>query len=116
MENKFENNPGLNDLVEVIDLGFNLIEALKSAKANDGKINFMDFPLLWPIFEDASKAIEGIDNALPAWVNSTAEDRKLVLEHFNARFDLPDDKLEVKIEKILLAATIVVEVILEQKD
>lgn len=116
MENKFENNPGLVDLIEVIDLGFNLIEALKQAKQNDGKIDFKDFPLLWPLFEDSSKAIDGINNALPAWSKSTGDERKAVLAHFNTRFDLADDVLEVKIEKMLLAATIVAEVILEQKD
>lgn len=112
----FENNPGLKDLVEVIDLGFDVVAAIKTAKANDGKINLMDFPVLLPLFESTSNAIEGIENALPAWQAASFEDRNLVIAHFNERFDLPNDKLEAKIEKILLAATIILSVILDQED
>lgn len=112
---KFENNPGLNDLVEVIDLGFNMIEAVKSAKENDGKIDFKDFPLLFPLFDDTSKAVEGIENAGPAWKQSTEEERKQVIAHFNERFDLPDDALEAKVEKALLAATLVLDIALDLK-
>lgn len=112
---RFENNQGLNDLIEVIDFTFTALEALKAAKANDGKIDLKDFPLLFPILMSASPAVEGIANIPQSWAASSEQERTEVLEYFKTRFDLPDDNLEVKIEKLVTAAVIVSDVALNLK-
>ena len=109
------NNPQLNDLVELLEFAFSTVAAIQQAKANDGKIDLKDFPLLWPVIMSASPAFSGLDNILPAWKSSTEEDRALVLEIFKDRFDLPNDELEASIEKLLQAGLLIAEVVFKLK-
>jgi hypothetical protein len=107
-----ENN---KNLIEAIDFAFNLVEALKAAKENDGKINLFDFPLLFPLFDDAQAAIEGWEEIGTAWRNSNEEERAEVINHFKLRFDLPDDQLEAKIEKAIVAGSLILDIALDLK-
>lgn len=103
------------DLVEVINLAFNLVDALKTAKANDGKIDLKDFPLLFPLFDDAQVAVEGWDNIGASWRDSNEEQRTEVINHFKQRFDLPNDQVEAKIEKAIVAGSLILDIALDLK-
>jgi hypothetical protein len=94
-------NQGLKDLVEVIDFVFLAKDAFNEAKANDGKITLRDFPIVLGIFDDADDAITGIENIPAAWQEATTEERLAVVQYFNAKFDIPNDRVEEKIEKAL---------------
>lgn len=106
-------NKELQNLVEVIDFAFNLVEALKMAKANDGVVDFKDWALLFPLVGDAGVAYEGIESILKAWENSSIEDRTLVVDHFNSRFTLENKVTEAKVEKALKVVTLVLELIID---
>ena len=111
----FPNNKSLNELVELLDFAFTTIDALRSAKTNDGVIDFKDFPLVFPILMSATSAFNGIDEIPQAWLNSTAEERAQILAHFASRFDLDNDVLEAKIEKLLTASVAIADVFLNLK-
>jgi hypothetical protein len=107
-----ENN---KDLVEVVDFAFNIVDALKAAKENDGKIDFKDFPFLFPLFDDAQAAVDGWDNIGNSWRNSTEEERTQVIDRFKQRFDLPNDQVEAKIEKAIVAGSLILDIALDLK-
>ena len=106
-------NKELQNLVEVIDFAFNLVEALKQAKANDGVVDFKDWALFFPIVGDAGVAYEGVESILKAWEASSQEDRTAVIEHFNSRFTLENKVTEEKVEKALKVVTLVIELIID---
>lgn len=106
----FPNNKSLNELVELLDFAFTTVDALRSAKDNDGVIDFKDFPLVFPILMSATSAFNGVNEIPKAWASSTAEERAQILAHFSSRFDLADDVLETKIEKLLSAAVAISDV------
>ncbi len=106
----------MKELVEVIDFAFNLVEALKQAKANDGVVDFKDWNLLFPLVGDAGVAYQGVEKVLNGWKTAEAEDRKLVVEHFNGRFSLENKVNEAKIEKAVLILTLVLELVADLKD
>lgn len=106
-------NKDLQNLVEVINFAFNLVEALKAAKANDGVVDFKDWSLLFPIIGDAGVAYEGVETILKAWPASSQEDRNAVVELFNSRFTLENKMTEAKIEKAVKIATLVLELVID---
>ena len=106
-------NKDLQNLVEVIDFAFNLVEALKIAKANDGVVDFKDWSLLFPLIGEAGVAYEGIELTLKAWDVASQEDRNKVVEHFNNRFTLENKVTEAKIEKAVKIATLVLELVID---
>lgn len=101
-------NAGLNDLVELLDFGFQFKDAVVAAKA-DGKISLADFPLLFSLFAPAEAAFEGIENIPANWHNATDDERRAILDYFNQKFDLTDDRTEGKIEKFLAAFVLIYE-------
>ena len=109
-------NKELNELVEVIDFGFNFFEALKKAKANDGMVDFKDWNLLFPLIGDAGVAYQGIERIGAAWTQSIQEDRDLVVAHINSRFTLENKVTEAKIEKAILISTLILELALNLND
>jgi len=109
------NNAELNELVQLIDFTFTLIDALTQAKQNDGKIDLRDFPLLFPVIMTASPAFDNISVIPNAWMNSSQEDRDAIVAYFKTRFDLPNDEIEVKIEKLAAAAVSISDVFLNLK-
>jgi hypothetical protein len=106
-------NKNLQNLVEVIDFAFNLVEALKIAKANDGVVDFKDWSLLFPLIGDAGVAYEGIESILKAWPEASQEDRNAVVELFNTRFTLENKVTEAKIEKAVKIVTLVLELVID---
>ena len=96
-------NQDLQNLVEIIDFGFNLIEAIKTAKQGDGVINIKDWPVLFPLVMEAGTATSGLDKIVTGYLNSTKEERTLVVNHFNDRFKLKSPIAEAVVEKVLVA-------------
>ena len=96
-----------NDLQELIDLGLYL--GMGFAKATeDGKWTFTDAVHFIPAVTKIPKAIDGIGNVMPQLLDLDAEELAALHEHVKAEFDLPDDKLELAIEKgLLLGLTVV---------
>lgn len=107
-------NEGIKNLKELITFGFNLVDAVKEAKANDGKVDFKDWPLLFPLVGEAGVAVDQIETILKGWKEGSAEERTGVVILLKARFDIADDRLENKIEKVIDAVVLMLEVILDQ--
>ena len=109
---KFEStNQGLVELAEVLDFAFTAKDALKAAKENDGKISIRDWPLLFGIIDEADEAYTGIEMIPAAWESASDDERAEVVAYFCQEFDLPNDVVELKIEKALKALVLVYEAI-----
>lgn len=102
----------MKNLLELINFGFNLVDAIKEAKANDGKVDFKDWPLLFPLIGEGGLAVEEIEKIVSEWKNGSAEQRAEVVALVKTRFDLENDILEEKIEKVLDIAVLVIELAL----
>lgn len=109
-------NPNLNDLVQVIDFGFNFSTALKTAKTNDGKVDFNDWALLFPLIGEAGVAYQGADTILQAWATASKEDRTAVMNYVKEKFVLTNKATEAKIEKSFVIALVLVELLFNLKD
>lgn len=72
--------------------------AFDKAKANDGVVDFKDYPLL----ADPLLKIPGLIAAAPAvvseWKAASAEERAALMSEVKSNFDIADDVLEQKVE------------------
>lgn len=106
------NNNSLNDLIEVIGFGFTFAETLKQAKADGGGVNLGDLPKILNLVGPAGAAYEGYETIPTAWQNASEAEKREVYDYFVLNFDIPDDKVEEKVEKGVLAAVYVLDFIL----
>lgn len=74
-------DPGIQNSLEVVAFGVALVKAIAAAKANDGKFNLADVPLLFPIIPLIGPAVEDVGH-IPAELGA-----------------LDDAELEVLLEK-----------------
>jgi hypothetical protein len=88
----------MKDLKEVLVLLFSLSAAVVNAKANDGKIDIQDLPLLLGPMMNLPAAAEGISNVLPQWKNASDDERAELINYIKEQFDIADDAAEKKIE------------------
>lgn len=109
-------SPELQELIEVIDFGFNFVEALKTAKANDGVVDFKDWNLIFPLIGDAGVAYQGVEKILGAWKAGPQADRDAVVAHFNERFTLENKATEAKVEKALTILMLALELVFDFKN
>lgn len=105
----------LTQTTQVLTLAFDVVDAIQAAKANDGKIDLFDFPLLFPLIASSQAGIKDIELVPTEWKNSTADERAEVITMFKTRFDIADDVLEAKIEKLLEALVTISDVLLKLK-
>lgn len=96
--------------LEVIDLGVNLINGISKATA-DGKIDIFDAINLGRILMGASGAVNDLSGALAEMATWSTAERDQVLGELK-KIDLPDDKKELMIEKVLQVAVLLGEVVL----
>lgn len=90
---------GVVEAKEVFDLGFSLVSAVKSAKENDGKIDFKDLPLLALVVPNVGAALDKI-NMVPSELKDLDEaDAKDLLAHAAAKLGMAveDPALEAKV-------------------
>lgn len=111
--NQYNMNEGIQNLKEIVTFVFNLLDAVKTAKENDGKVDFKDWYLLFPLVGEGGVAVENAESILKGWKDGTPEERKEVVDLIKERFDLADDKLETKIEKALDALVLILEITLD---
>lgn len=104
------NNNPLDQLVEVAAFVFATIDTWKEAKADGGGINFLDLPKAFSLIADGKKAFDGIELIPGAWKNSTDAEKLEVYEYFTDRFDLANEVVEVKVEKAVLAAGLILDI------
>lgn len=103
----FDND--LKELVDVLEAIFLAQEAYVKAKA-DGKLDLSDILYLLPVVEKADDAIVGINKIPLAWKTATEAEKQVVYNYFVEAFDIPNDKIEVKIEKIVLLLYVAIDV------
>lgn len=106
-------NQGLKDLVEVVDFVFIAVDTFKKAKEDGGGINLLDLPKVLDLIKPADIAFDGYEVIPSAWLNATDIEKEAVYLHFKEKFDLADDKLELKIEKGVRIAYLVADFVIE---
>lgn len=91
---------GVENIKEVMLLGFGFGKMLKTAKENDGEINLSDAPLLVMIVPTLGPAIDEIDQVIPEFKDMDAEEAKYLMEEAKKELGdtLSDEEL---IEKIV---------------
>lgn len=104
-------NSGLDEAVDVLEFVFNLRDAVDKAK-EDGKVDLRDAYLVFPLIEDAQEAYEDIAAVPKAWKLATDEEKEKVYQYFAERFDLPNDVVEMKVEKAVRAGYLLIDVFL----
>lgn len=77
---------------------FAFVSAHQAALANDGVVDYKDFPLLLDPATKSFSAIGGAANALKEWKEATPEQRAELQVWAAKEFDIPNDKIELKIE------------------
>lgn len=86
------------ETVEFLDFVFDLADATKAAKADDGKVNLKDAPKYFGAAWKAPAAIGGIE-AIPKELSEHSPGGKQeVISYLLQRFNLADDELEALYE------------------
>jgi len=87
------------EIVDVMDVGFALYEAIKKSKA-DGKITVTDALNFFPVVQELPEAIKDFDTIPAGWKDAEDADRTFFADHFKAELDLPNDEVEGLIEDV----------------
>ena len=87
------------ETIEALEAIFDFQAAIKAARADDGKITLSDSPKFFGAALKLPAAIGGGEK-IPSELKNY-EGRIQVIDHFRVKFDLPDDVLEEKIERVL---------------
>lgn len=103
-------NNSLNELIEVVSFLFKTIDTWKEAKSDGGGLNVFDLPKAFNLIGAGKAAYEGIENIPGAWKNSTLDEKAEVYQYFVEHFDLPNDVVETKVEKGVMAAGLILDI------
>lgn len=92
---------GINETKEVLNFGFDLLEAiLKSLE--DKKFSIVtDAPRFVPVIFSAAKAFSGIELVKEELKDITEEEQQELITELKKRFDLKNDTVEILIEDVL---------------
>ena len=104
---------GLKDTVEIIEFIFATVQVVKDAKGDGGGINFGDLPKVFNLIDPASRAYDGYEGVPAAWKIATDEQKEAVYNYFVDQFDLPNDVVEVKVEKAIRAGYLLLDIIID---
>ena len=91
----------VKETTELLGFLFDLADATKASIQDDGKITFTDVPKFLAVAWKAPLAFGGIQEVPKELKELDAEGREAIMDYVRARFDLPDDQLEVLIEDTL---------------
>ncbi len=87
----------MKELKELLCFSVCLLEALVES-LEDGAVDFTDVLSLWKPFSKVGEAIDGIEK-IPFEIASLDEkDKNELMDYIRSEFDIPDDRLESRIE------------------
>ena len=87
----------MKELKEVLDFALCLGNAFGESM-KDGKLDYTDLINLWDPLTKAPDAVEGASKILSEIENLDAEKGKALVEYAKAKFDIPQDDVEAKVE------------------
>lgn len=93
------------EIVDVMQLGFDIQNFVELAKKDDGKVTPKDLLVnanktLEILVKSLPEAIKGIDKIPASFSEFNKEDKEYFVNHFKSQFDIADDKLESRIERV----------------
>lgn len=92
---------GINETKEVLNFGFDLLEAIIKS-LEDKKFSIVtDAPRFVPVIFTAAKAFSGIELVKEELKDITEEEQKELITELKKRFDLKNDNVEILIEDVL---------------
>ena len=89
----------ITDLKIVLGALFSAHMAVDKAKANDGKIDFQDLPLIYEPVTRAIAAVPALKQVIPQYKDIDAEERVELNAWVAETYDIADDSVEEKVEQ-----------------
>ena len=90
---------GTEHVIKVISFGTELGDAIKDSLADDGKITGLEYVKIVKKAVPVVAIVKNIKGFLNELGELDADDKATILAHFKEKFDLPDDEVEMKVEK-----------------
>jgi len=107
---------GVNNLLKVLDLGIELGN-VAGKSLEDGKIGLTDMTLATSLFDEVMGLTSVNWSDLPKEAKELDhEDMAIVSQAFAAKFDIPQDELETKVEAAIVLAMSAIKFASEVKD
>ncbi len=95
---KPEDKISVADLEDVLDFLAALVSKLFEGTGRGWLRILLD---IGDLADETFSAIDGIENVLPALNNLTDEQRQAIMQRYAERFDLPNDRAEAIVERLL---------------
>ena len=97
---------GIKEITDFYDLADHLIDVIKKAKADDGKVTVRDFPLFLQLPFKAADAFNGVED-IPAELD---EDEAKQLEARNAKF-VKDARYAAVVRHLMQAGVTITDIV-----
>lgn len=92
----------IKETIELLGFAFDLQDAIKKAKEDDGNVTWTDaLSFTQPVFVSLPVAVIGIQKVPTELKEFTPEELTEVVDYFESRFDLTRDDLEAKVMETL---------------